>query len=182
MNRLIQNHLPRTQLSPPGLFLYGFVALLWGCSTPGTFEGMVPTSFETAKSHPQTVRVNVTGGQETVALGRPQITNSAFTQALTESITKSRTFSGVIGGQSQRADYLLTVTLFSMDKLVFGRTVSMEAGWTLRRADAGTVVWQESIISEHTDADIRLATEGAARNNIAQGLRKISKLNFQLTR
>jgi hypothetical protein len=69
-----------------------------------------------------------------------------------------------------------------MDKLVFGRTVSMEAGWTLRRADAGTVVWQESIISEHTDADIRLATEGAARNNIAQGLRKISKLNFQLTR
>jgi hypothetical protein len=26
-------------------------------------------------------------------------------------------------------------------------------------------VWQESIISEHTDADIRLATEGVARNN-----------------
>lgn len=134
---------------------------------------MVPTCFETAKSHPQTVRVNVTGGQETVALGRPQITNAAFTQALTESITKSRTFSGVIGAQSQKADYLLTVTLFSMDKLVFGRAVRMEAGWTLRRADAGTVVSQESIISEHTAADIRLATEGAARNNIAQGLKMI---------
>jgi hypothetical protein len=69
-----------------------------------------------------------------------------------------------------------------MDKRVFGRTVKIEAGWTLRRADTETVVWQDSIISEHTDADIKLATEGAARNNIAQGLRKISKLNFQLTR
>jgi len=182
VNRLIQKHLPCTQLSPLGLFLYAFVVLLWGCATPATFEGMVPTSFQTAKSHPQTVRVSVTGGQETVVVGRPQITTSAFTQALTESITRSRTFSRVVEDQSQKADYLLTVTLFSMDKRVFGRTVKMEAGWTLRRADAGTVVWQESIISEHTDADIRLATEGAARNNIAQGLRKISKLNFQLTR
>jgi hypothetical protein len=143
---------------------------------------MVPTSFEPARKHAQTVRVNVTGGQETVAVGRPQITNSAFSQALTESITKSRTFSGVVEGQSQRADYLLTVTLFSMDKLVFGRAVKMETGWTLRRADAGMVVWQESIISEYTDSDIRMATEGAARNNIAQGLGKISKLNLQLTR
>jgi hypothetical protein len=151
---------------------------LWSCSTPATFEGMVPTSFETAKSHPQTVRVYVTGGQESVAVGRPQITNSAFSQALTESITKSRTFSRVVEDQSQRADYLLTVTLFSMDKRVFGRTVKMEAGWTLRRAEAGTVVWQESIITEFTDANIILATEGAARNNIAQGLGKMSKLGL----
>jgi hypothetical protein len=182
VNRPIQGKLSCEQPSLLRLFFYGFVALFWGCATPATFEGMVPTSFQTAKNHPQTVRVHVSGGQETVAVGRPQITNSAFTQALTESLTKSRMFSRVVEDQSQKTDYLLTVTLFSMDKLVFGRTVSMEAGWTLRRADAGTVVWQESIISEHTDADIRLATEGAARNNIAQGLGKISKLNFQLTR
>ena len=173
MNRLIQKHLPCTQLSPLGLFLYAFVVLLWGCATPATFEGIRKSDR---------VPSEVTGGQETVVVGRPQITTSAFTQALTESITRSRTFSRVVEDQSQKADYLLTVTLFSMDKRVFGRAVKMEAGWTLRRADAGTVVWQESIISEHTDADIRLATEGAARNNIAQGLRKISKLNFQLTR
>jgi len=66
-----------------------------------------------------------------------------------------------------------------MDKLVFGRTVTMEAGWTLRRVDAGT---DSGTVSEHTDADIRLATEVVARNNIAEGLGKISKLNFQLTR
>ena len=179
MNYLIQNHLPYAQRYSLKLFLYGFIALFWACATPATFEGMVPTSFQSGEKHPQAVRVNVTGGQESVALGRPQITNSAFTRALTESITKSRTFSKVVEDQSQKADYLLTVTLFSMDKLVFGRSVKMEAGWTLQRADAGKVVWQESIISQYTDADIRLATEGAARNNIAEGLRKISKLNFQ---
>ena len=58
------------------------------------------------------MRVNVTGGQETVAVGR-QFTNSAFTQALTESITKSRTFSGVVEEQSRTADYLLTGILSS---------------------------------------------------------------------
>lgn len=52
MNRLIRRHLPYTQLSPLVVFLYGFVALLWGCALPTTFEGMVPTSFQTAKSHP----------------------------------------------------------------------------------------------------------------------------------
>ena len=59
------------------------------------------------------MRVNVTGRQETVAVGRPQFTNSAFTQALTESITKSRTFSGVVEEQSRTADYLLTGILSS---------------------------------------------------------------------
>ena len=69
MNALIQKHLPCIQLSPPSLFLCGFVALFSGCATQATFEGMVPTSLQTAKRHPQTVRVDVTGGQETVAIG-----------------------------------------------------------------------------------------------------------------
>ena len=178
MSRFIEDHLRCMQCSLKSVFWFAFVAVVGACSAPATFEGMVPTSFEPARSHARTVRVNVTGGQETVAVGRPQITNSAFTQALTQSVTKSGTFSRVVEGQSERSDYLLTVTLFSMDKLVFGRTVRMEAGWTIRRTDAGTVVWQESIISEHTDANIKLATEGAARKNIVQGLVKISKLNL----
>jgi hypothetical protein len=178
VNALIQKHLLFTQLSPLSLFLCGFVALFSGCATQATFEGMVPTSLQTGKKHSQTVRVDVTGGQETAAMGRPQITNDAFTRALTASILKSRTFSRVVEDQSEKADYLLTVTLLNMDKRVFGLTVRIEAGWKLRRTDAGTAIWQEPIISEHTDGDIRLATEGAARSNIAQGLRRISKLNF----
>ena len=96
------------------------VVLLSGCSLPATFEGMVPTAFETVHAHPQSVSVNVTGGQESVALGRPQITNGAFAQALVTSILKSRTFAKVIDEKTLDGDFLLTVTLFSMDKLVFG--------------------------------------------------------------
>jgi hypothetical protein len=159
-------------------FLWALAAMLGACSTAATFEGMVPASFETVKAHPQTIRVNVTGGQESVALGRPQITNSAFAQALNASITKSRTFAKVVEDQARGADYFLTVTLFSMEKLVFGQKVSLEAGWTLERAATGAVVWRESITSQSTDGDLRRATEDAARTNIGQALTKMSKLTL----
>jgi hypothetical protein len=157
---------------------WALAAVLAGCSTPASFEGMVPVSFETVNAHPQTVRVNVTGGQESVALGRPQITNAAFTQALVASITKSRTFAKVVEDNTPIADYLLTVTLFSMEKLVFGHSVSLEAGWTLQRAATGAIVWRESITSQSADGDLQRATEAAARNNIGQALAKISRLKL----
>ena len=67
-------------------------------------------------------------------------------------------------------------------------TVKMEAGWTLQRADNSTVVWQESIKSEHTatfsDAfaavtRLRLATEGAARDNIAKESQRYPNSNYR---
>ena len=66
-------------------------------------------------------------------------------------------------------------------------TVKLEAGWTLKRASNAQSVWQESIKSEFTATTsdafaavtrLRLATEGAARNNISAGLARISELNL----
>lgn len=159
--------------------LYGLLTLLANCAAPAAFDAMIPSSFETARKHPQTVHVQVTGGQDSEAVGRPHIPNSAFTQALTESIIKSQTFSRVVDEKSSRAEYLLTVTLFSIDKRVFGQTVKLEAGWTLRRSASAVNVWQESIVSEYTGANVKLATEGAAKNNIAAGLAKLSKLTLE---
>ena len=178
MTRLNLKHATHKWSVQQFLFLYSIIASLASCATPATFEGMVPTSFETARKHPYAVRISITGGQEDPAVGRPHITDAAFTKALIESITRSQVFLQVSQDQTAKADYLLTVTIFSMDKLVFRRKVTMEAGWTLRRADTGTVVWQESIISEFSDSNVKLATEGAARNNIAQSLGRISKLNL----
>lgn len=178
MNNPHQNNSPVSKRLPPFLSLWMLAALLGSCSATATFEGMVPASFETVNAHLQTVRVSVTGGQESVALGRPQITDAAFTQALVTSIKEARTFSKVIEDNSPSEDYLLTVTLFSMDKLIFGQTVKLEAGWTLRRAATGAIVWRESIVSDSTHSELKAATEGAARNNIAQGLAKISKLRL----
>lgn len=187
MNRPAQKYLPCKLSSLLLLFLCVVVALLSGCSTPAKHEGMIPTTFETAGKHSKTVSVSVKGGQETSAIGAPRISDEAFMQALVDSITKSQTFSSVVQGKG--SDYLLTVSIFGMEQPSFGLsfTVKMEAGWTLQRADNGAVVWQESIKSEHTatfsDAfaavtRLRLATEGAARDNIAKGLAKISQLKL----
>jgi len=169
------------------LGLCASAAVIGGCATPATYQGMVPTSFDTAVKHPQTVAIAVNGGQETDAVGKPQISDAAFSQALVEAITRSQVFSRVV--QANSAHYVLQVTLFGMEQPSFGFsfTVHMEAGWVLKRADNGRVVWQEAIKSEHTVSAsesfagvtrLRLATEGAARNNIAQGLAKISKLDL----
>lgn len=162
-------------------------ALLGGCATPATYEGMVPAKFETAKRHAQTVSVAVTGGKETDSVGTPQISDAAFRDALIASIKSSQVFSGVIEGKG--GSYLLTVSLFSMDQPIFGfdLTVTLEAGWTLQRASGGAPVWQESIKSVHTATmgdsfaavtRLRLATEGAAKKNIERGLAKISQLDL----
>ena len=188
MNRPTQKYLPCKLSSLLLLFLCTFAALLAGCAaSPAKYEGMIPTTFETAGKHSKTVSVSVQGGRESKLSTPTQISDEAFMQALVDSITKSQMFSNVIQGKG--ADYLLTVTLFNMEQPVFGLTftVKMEAGWTLQRADNGTVVWQESIKSEHTatfsDAFValtrrRLAAEGAARDNIAKGLAKISQLKL----
>jgi hypothetical protein len=170
------------------LLLIYAVALLSGCATTATFEGMTPVSFENVKKHPNTVAVatKVMSGQEDMA-GREQITEVEFQKALEEAITKSQTFKSIVQGKS--ADYLLTVSIFSADRpmMGFSFTAKIEAGWKLTRVDSDKVVWQETIKSEHTATTgdalgghkrLRLATEGAARNNLSQGLAKISKLEL----
>jgi hypothetical protein len=182
-----QDYLSASRRSSTLGALCAFVALLAGCASPTTYEGMVPTTFETARQHQKSASVGVTGGQETEATGKPQISNATFTQALVESITKSKVFSRVV--QDKGVDYQLTVTLFSMEQPSFGLsfTVKMEAGWTLKRVDTGATVWQKAIRSEYTASTseafaavvrLRLATEGAARQNISQGISEISKLDL----
>lgn len=186
MNPPIQKKPSRHALSVFFVSVLPFCALLLsGCASQATHRGMTPEVIDTVKQHPHTVRLDVTGGKPTESTGRSQISDVEFKQALLDAMNKSRIFSGVVEGNA--GDYLLTVTLFSLEQPVIGFsfTVKMEAGWTLKRVADGAVVWQESIKSAHTAttgdafagvARLRLATEGAARNNISQGLSKISKL------
>jgi len=156
-----------------------------GCASPSKPEGMVPANA-IAGQHAKTASVVVAGGSETSSLGKSQISNEAFQQAIAMSIEKNKTFSSVVKGAG--GDYQLAVTVVSMDQPSFGFsfTVKMEAAWSLKKAD-GTVVMQESIKSEGTAGAteafagaerLRLANEYAARANIAAALEKIGKLNF----
>jgi hypothetical protein len=147
---------------------------------------MIPDRFDIAGQHAQSVSVSTSGGGETSSVGKPQISDADFTRALIESINQSKVFSQVVPGTG--GNYALQVAIISMEQPTFGGsfTVKMEAAWSLRRSD-GTAVWQEGIRSAHTATmddsmvgvtRLRLATEGAARENIKQGLAKISRLNL----
>lgn len=165
----------------------GVLLALSGCATPVSHEALVPASLEVTKHHPQSLAIVASGGTETSASGKPQVSDTELQQAVATAVTQTKTFSRVVDGKN--GDYILTVNVFSLTQPSFGFsfTVGAEVGWTLTRADNGAKVWQESIKSEHTVGvaeafvgvtRLKLATEGAIRNNVKQGLVKLSALSL----
>lgn len=115
------------------------------------------------------------------------IANADLKAAIESSITQSALFKSVL--QEKGGDYELTVTVTQLSKPLFGAsfTVTMEAGWVLVRASDKSIVLRQVVKSQHTatmgDAlvgveRLRLAVEGAARSNIAQGMQAIAVLNL----
>lgn len=162
-------------------------AIVWlaGCASAPSQQAIVVDDASLGTRHPYSVSVSTTGGGETTATGYSNISNEDLAAAIEDSITKSRLFAQVIKGDG--ADYKLSVSLISMSKPMFGFafTIDMEMAWSLVNARTGAIVMRESIKSsytaEATDAfaavtRIRLAVEGAARNNIREGLQKMAAL------
>jgi hypothetical protein len=44
--------------------LCAYLAIFVACEPPASVTAMIPTSFETARKHSQSVRVSVTGGHD----------------------------------------------------------------------------------------------------------------------
>ena len=162
-------------------------AVFSGCSTPATSKSMVVSTFSLQKVFPYSVSVNVLGGKETSAMDKSQISNEAFMQAIADSLYKSGLFSKIIHGKN--ADYLLNVMIFNLAQPSFGFsfTVKMEAVWSLAHADSKKVLMRESVRSSFTATTgdafagvtrLRIATEGAAQENIRLGIKKLSQLNL----
>jgi hypothetical protein len=167
--------------------LIGLAGALSGCATPATGAAMTVSGVEVARQHQSTVAIDTQGGAETSSMGSSSISDSAFAEAIEASIIENRVFSQVV--ERDGADYVLGVSIISMDKPSFGFsfTVSMEAAWSLTDLTTNTAVMRESIVSTYTagagDAFVgttrlRLAVEGAARENIRKGLAAISELEF----
>ena len=87
------------------------------------------------------------------------------------------------------SDYQLTVQIFNLNTPSFGiaMTSRVEAGWTLKRADTGAVVWQEAIKSEHTTGGseafvgaerAKMSIAGAIKKNISIGLERTGAANL----
>ncbi|MBS0342467.1 MAG: hypothetical protein JSS56_18275 [Proteobacteria bacterium] len=163
------------------------IAFLAACASPADRTDMTPTAIEAARKFPYTLSVRTAGGNETSAMGSSEISNADLRAAIEGAVTRSSLFRQVVGDKS--GDYELTVIVIQLTKPTFGGdfTVDMEATWTLLKTSDRSVAMRKSISSSHTatmnDAFVgvtrlRLAVEGAARDNIKSGLAQIAALNL----
>jgi hypothetical protein len=167
------------------LIIVPLVVWLCSCASPATKQELIVDETSFGTKHPYSVTVIAGGGGETDATGYTNITNEDLAGAIEESIIKTGLFSSVV--ESNDADYRLSVYMVSMSKPMFGFsfTIDMEMSWSLVNMKTGNAVMKESIKSSHTASAgeafaavtrIRMAVEGAAEDNIRQGLQKIANL------
>lgn len=156
-------------------------ATLAGCAAPVTHQELMPIAVDVARPHPQSV--SVTALPKT---GDDAASVAELRTALDEALAGYKVFAQVkpAGGA-----YQLTVQVAGIDTPALGIsfTSNVVLDWTLKRADTGAVVWQESIKSAHTtggDENFvaaerrKMAFAGALRRNIAMGLQRIGALSL----
>lgn len=162
------------------------VLLASGCAAKAC--KMVPKDFELINEHPYTVSINEsTGGIDAKPLWDSQISNSAFTEALSNALAKSGVFQTVTKGDS--ADYILDVTILNYDQPWHGANINirMKTKWELTNAKTHASVWSNTFATAYRAAWLESlfdderkekAHEGAARTNIKEGIRRLSLLSL----
>jgi hypothetical protein len=166
--------------------LLAAIAAISGCATGSKPDAMVVQVVAAVHKSDGDVSVAVSGGKETSKTGASQISNDAFAQALRDSIDKAGLFSKV---SSEGARYRLTGFIGKVDQPMFGfsLTVKMEVSYTLKDTQSGNTVWTKDVNSEYTAKAgeafaaverLRLANEGAARENIRQAITDMAALTL----
>jgi hypothetical protein len=161
-------------------------ALIGGCASGSKPDAMVAQVVAPVHKSDGDVSIAVSGGKETTKMGASQISNEAFAQALRESIVKAGLFSSVA---AEGTRYRLTSFIGKVDQPMFGFsfTVKMEVSYALKDSKSGNTVWTKDINSEYTATPgqafagverLRLANEGAARENIRLALTEMAALTL----
>lgn len=160
--------------------------LAGGCATPANSVAMVATPATPVHQIGADVSVAVSGGSTTSSMGASQISDDAFAQALRDSIEKSTLFTKV---SPSGARYKLTAFIGKVDQplMGFSLTVKMEVSYSLADTQSNKTVWNQDIKSEYTAKTseafaavkrLRLANEGAARENIQQAIAAMAALTL----
>ena len=157
-----------------------------GCATPAQPAAMVPTSATVARKYNGAVVLSTQGGMETNPMMMSDISNGDFTTAVVTSLDKFGLFTSVL--RTGAGDYRLDVRLLKLNRPMMGLdlNVSMETYWKLTRASDGKVLFDESVHSSYTatfgDAAaaivrLRIANEGASRENIKSAIERLSRIS-----
>jgi hypothetical protein len=175
------------QKRPAALLSAGLALLLLaGCATGAKPKAMVPREFHITGHHAQSIAVTVTGGKKTNPMWKSEISSEDFDQAVRDSITQSGVFA--LAQTKVPADYALQVNLIKTlsPNAGFSLTVTLLAQWQLSDK-AGKTLLDEYLSTPYTAEvgeafvavkRLRLAAEGAARENIKEGLRRLSEMQL----
>lgn len=161
------------------LLVLGGAAVLTACSTVTKTESMTP----------EPITVSVNKNSDSVALmisGEARGLNiDNFKQALADAIVSNQLFSGV----GDDSPYLLEVVLHEITQPMFGGsfTVATRSTWKLFRLSDREMLWTDEVTSTYSGGmeggfvgmnRLRVATEGAARENISSGIGKLAQVDF----
>ncbi len=160
--------------------------LITGCATSAQRTAMVPTTVTVQNRHTASVVVRVTRTRKG-DFGEITISPDDFQSALCEALAKAVVFNSV--NKSDPAEYLLEVDIIRADQPPFGLNMkaSLSAEWKLTRLSDHHVVLRDVVTGSHTatmgDAfvgavRVRLATEGAVRETIKEGIERLSRLDL----
>jgi hypothetical protein len=161
-------------------FLILFVALiLVSCATAPEEKKMIPyIDFSTFSSSGRTIKIiEVKGGGET-GWDVPKIDNTSFKEALVGTLKKSGLFKQILTDHT--GDYQLDTEIVSQ-KIQPGLTAyaALFVHYRLIETKTNQVVWTENIFSQNDafgENQGKDVLEGAARDNLAQLIRKLADI------
>jgi hypothetical protein len=161
------------------------MSFLAGCSTAARMEGMVPiVPTRSPAVADKTLRLEYTPGEQD---RESEIKPETFMQALSEALRGSNLFSEI--DPSTDPDYVLSTSIvtYHLESGVMNVPVTLIVSYSLSDARTGDEVWKKRILSNYEGtlgdsvlgvARIRLANEGAGRENIRLLLEELSQLEL----
>jgi hypothetical protein len=179
------------------VYQYGFclalvgigIFIVSGCVAVPRSEMMIPASFELNHKHTKSVLIteSIGGKEQHIIMPTQNISNKAFTDALVRSLKKSQVFKTII--TTGQADYTLDVTIlaYSQPWLGVDFDITIKTRWELTDNATHKPAWSDTFettykskMSDALFAGDRLlkANEGAARTNIAEGIKRLSALKM----
>lgn len=173
------------------LFASVVAIALTGCASSAKIEGMTVSDGQAQALqfdkplHDNLQLGEVKGGEETNPLWTSEIDGPTFQAALQQSLDKA----GLLSASSQ-APFALRANLLRVEQPLFGLDfeVTTEVEYTLVETAGGKVLFREVLRTPFTagvgDAFVavkrlRLANEGAAKENIAALLKRLSALKIE---
>lgn len=167
---------------------FALFAQLIGCAAPFNAGNMVPDHVTLVHRLSGDVSVTVAGNRESSAVGASEISNDAFAQAIGNALDRFGLFTKVEPAGAV-ARYKLIAFVGQTDQQLEGpaQTVKMKVSYQLVDAPTGNTLWAQNVQSRYTATEggylavvkrLRLANEGAARDNIQQMLHGISTLEI----